>query len=387
MKRPFLVIKYGALIYVSCLLSFFSCNQDDDANNMVSEDLSATVFGNNNNSILQATISTNTTEAITYNLTESSGVDSNSFIMTTNNGDDRVGFYFYTNFNFNGFTVWERNLLTNETLVYPNGFCNEADTEETFFPEVTANYITTFVVEPSGTSASSLSLRIYNKSTNFCSKTFIGSVSQFQSLKSVIIDDVILTYHFNHLDQAFITKINLATGLLEGQLTLNQRGFATINAGQLYYYTLNDNNSLKVYDIDSFNLLSNTSFNTTIFLTDGLYTTETTNDSFLIDLFYPQPSPFITFPALLNKNTGETTQVVDLNSIRNNLLPLLQENTLSVSISSTYKVDLQKNILVGSYSLVNSSSIENYGVYFANLDSTIIGYTSLAFPVQNIIIN
>lgn len=379
MKKLDLTIHICVILYVFIT----SCSQDDGGSNNTSTIANITVLGKSSSAIFQADVASNSPEVATYNLTQDSGVDVNSFIMETNNNDDQIGFYFYSNFNFNGFTIWEKNLITNQTTTYPIGFCNEASSEETYFPRITENYITEFVVEPSGTSSSVLSLRVFNKNSQFCSKLIFGSVSQFQSLRSVIIDNIIYTYHFNSANEAFITKLNLETLVVEDQLTFNERGYATIKDDKLYYIK-NGDNSQQIYNLQTFELLDTMAFNTNVFLNDGLYKPQIRNNALLIDVAYPQPSLFITYPALLDLNSGEVTLLADLTNVRNNLIPLLTE-ALSVDISDLYAVDLNNNILVGTYTVLDSNSVENYGVYFADFDGTIISQTSITFPVQEII--
>ncbi|MBT8304262.1 MAG: hypothetical protein KJP09_07310, partial [Bacteroidia bacterium] len=212
------------ILYISSCL-FFACSEIDDGENEANIPVDVTVLGRNSNSVFQVDIVEGTTTTYS-NLTESLGVPFNGRLMDLNNYESLLGYHF-PNLVDNGYTVWEKNIDTSIGTVY-NGFCNETSIETPYFPQVAEDYITVFTAELISTGNRMLNLRIFNKDLDLCSKTSIGIADQFQLLTRLIVDDKILTYHFDSLGQAIITKIDLNTGAVEGQLTFDSGGAATV---------------------------------------------------------------------------------------------------------------------------------------------------------------
>lgn len=355
----------------------------DDGDNEANIPVNVTVLGRNSNSVIQANIDEGTTTTYS-NLTESLGVPFNGRLMALNNYESLFGYHF-PNLVDNGYTVWEKNIDTDVGTIY-NGFCNETSIETPYFPQVANDYITVFTAELISTGNRMLNLRIFNKDLDLCSKTSIGIADQFQQLSRLMVEDKILTYHFNSLGQAIITKIDLITGAIEGQLTFESGGAATVMESKLYFYPSSGESSQVTYDFATFQLIETITFPIDPFLGTGLFKAQYLDNSILIDRNYVQPAMFSTFPALLDQDTGDILRLTDLGFINSNLISFL-DSDLAIETSQTYTVDLDNFILVGSFILFNFDlTIIEYGIYYAKFDGTILGAVPIDFRADKVII-
>jgi len=376
-RLPFLII-FTAFFYI-----FQACSLENNTNNPKTlPDI--TVLGRDVNSVFQVNILQGTSIA-NFNLTQTLGVPVNSRLMDLHNFDTTFGYYFSPPNNDN-YTVWDKNINTDRGLVY-NNFCNETALETPYFPQVSDNYITVFTAELVSTGNRVLNLRIYDKTLDLCFKTSIGITDQFQQPTRLIAGNSILTYHFDNGGQTVITKLSLATGAIEGQLTFDTSGAATTRDGSLYFYPSSGEVSQMEYNLETLQFVRSSNFNTPPFLGEGLFKTAAFNIGILIDRNYIQPFQFTTFPALLDQDTGEISKLADLGVISTNLISDL-ETDLAVETSQFYTVDLDKNVMIGSYILFNFDvSIIQYGVYYADFSGAILGTFPIDFNADKIIIH
>jgi hypothetical protein len=367
----------------TCLISFFSCSQSDDIAPQVQIPINITVLGADLNSILQANIDEGT-NVTTYNLTDNLGVNPNSILMDLHNYENTFGLYFPPPF-VGEYTVWEKNMNTNEGIVY-NDFCIESTIETAYFPQVSDDYITVFTAELVSTGNRILNLRIYNKALGFCTKTSIGVSDQFQQLSRLIAGNSILTYHFNDQGQTVITKISLETSAVEGQLTFDAEGAVTVRGDKIFFYPSTGDRTQVSYDFATLQMIESSNISVRPFLGTGLFKTETQGNSILIDGNYIQPFEFPTFPALFDQETGNISQLADLAIINIGLIANL-DSELAIDVAEEYTVDLNNNILVGSFVLFNTNvTVVEYGVYYASFSGEILGTVPIDFPASKIII-
>lgn len=367
----------------TCLISFFSCSQSDDIAPQAQIPINITVLGADLNSILQANIDEGT-NVTTYNLTDNLGVNPNSILMDLHNYENTFGLYFPPPF-VGEYTVWEKNMNTNEGIVY-NDFCIESTIETAYFPQVSDDYITVFTAELVSTGNRILNLRIYNKALGFCTKTSIGVSDQFQQLSRLIAGNSILTYHFNDQGQTVITKISLETSAVEGQLTFDAEGAVTVRGDKIFFYPSTGDRTQVIYDFATLQMIESSNISVRPFLGTGLFKTETQGNSILIDGNYIQPFEFPTFPALFDQETGNISQLADLAIINIGLIANL-DSELAIDVAEEYTVDLNNNILVGSFVLFNTNvTVVEYGVYYASFSGEILGTVSIDFPASKIII-
>ena len=373
----------GYLILLAIAYFLFSCNVSDDLNSDAKILVDITVLGRNNNSVLQADINRNL-NITNFNLTETLGINPNSQLMDVHNYENIIGYYFSPPFD-DSYSVWEKTISTNQGVIY-NEFCNETTIETPYFPQVSEDYLTVFTAELVSTGNRVLNLRIYNKALDFCSKTSIGIADEFQQLTRLIIENKILTYHFNNQGETVITKMSLETGAIEGQLTFTTSGAATVRNNTLYFYPSSGSDSQISYDLNTFQFLESSSFGTIPISNRGLFKTEWIDNSILIDRNYIQPAEFTMFPALLNQDSGDITMLADLGTTSSNLISYLNSD-LAIQMSQSYTVDIDKNIIVGSYTLFNFDvTIIEYGVYFAYFSGEILGTVPIDFSAEKIII-
>ena len=336
------------IFLTTCIIYFFSCSQNDDSIPQSQVPVNITVLGTDLSSILQTNIDEGTS-VTTFDLTNDLGVNPNSILMDLHNYENTFGLYFPPPF-VADYTVWEKNVHTNEGIVY-NDFCVESTIETAYFPQVSDDYITVFTAELISTGNRILNLRIYNKTLGFCTKTSIGVSDQFQQLSRLIAGNSILTYHFNDQGQTVITKISLNTSAVEGQLTFETEGAATVRGDKLYFYPISGDIRQISYDLSTLQLIGPASFSINPFLGTGLFKTESQGNSILIDGNYNQPFEFATFPALLDQETGDISQLADLAEINMGLIAYL-DSDLAIDVSQDYTVDLDNNILIGSFILL-----------------------------------
>lgn len=373
----------GYLILLATTCFLFSCNISDDSNNDAHSLVDVTVLGKNNSSVLQTDINKDLS-VTSYNLSATLGIHPNSQLMDVRNFENIFGYYFSPPFEDN-YTVWEKTINTNQGTIY-NEFCNETTIETPYFPKVSEDYITVFTAELVSTGNRVINLRIYNKALGFCSKTSIGIADEFQQLSRLIVENKILTYYFNNQGETIITKMSLETGAIEGQLTFETSGAATVRNNTLYFYPSSGNESQISYDLNTFQFLESSSFGINPISRRGLFKTEWIDNSILIDRNYIQPSEFIMFPALLNQDSGEITMLADLGTTSSNLISYLNSD-LAVQMSQSYAVDIEKNIIVGSYTLFNfDATIIKYGIYFAYFSGEILETVPIDFSADKIII-
>ncbi len=373
-----------SFIFLStCIISFFSCSQNDDTKPQTQIPINITVLGTNQSSILQANIDEGT-NVTNYDLTDNLGVDPNSILMDLHNYENTFGLYFPPPF-VGDYTVWEKNVNTNEGIVYTD-FCIESTIETAYFPQVSDDHITVFTAELVSTNNRTLNIRIFNKALGFCTKTAIGLSDQFQQLTRLIAGNSILTYHINDIGQTVITKISLDTSAVEGQLTFETEGAVTVRGDKLYFYPISGDIRQISYDLATFQLIGRSDFSVNLFLSAGLFKTESQGNSILIDGNYIQPFEFPTFPALFDQETGVMTQLTDLAIIKAGLISYL-DSDLAIDMSEDYTVDLNNNILIGSFILFNSNvTVVEYGVYYAKFSGEILGTAPIDFTASKIII-
>jgi len=376
--------RFNRCLIISVITSIlFSCNLSDDIGEEARIPIDVTVFGRDTNSVFQTDISQGETKT-NYNLTESIGVPANGRLMTIHNYENIFGYYFSPPFD-NSYTVWEKNIDTNEDLVYSE-FCNETSIETPYFPQVSEDYLTVFTAELVSTGNRVLNLRIYNKALGFCSKTSIGVSDEFQQLSRLIVGDKILTYHFNNQDETVITKMSLETGAIEEQLIFDTAGAATVKDNTLYFYPRLGSESLARYDFATFQFLDSSNFGESTIFNTGLFKTESIDSSILIDRNYIQPAQFTTFPALFNQGSGEITMLADLNTVNSNLISYL-DSDLAIQLSQSYAVDINNNIIVGSYTLFNFDvTVVEYGIYYSYFSGEILGTVPIDFAADKVII-
>jgi len=376
----------GFTLYIfsfTCIISFFSCSQNDDTDPQIRIPVNITILGTDLNSIFQANIDAGT-NVTTYDLTETLGVDPNGILMDLHNYENTFGLYFPPPF-VGDYTVWEKNVNTNEGIVYTD-FCIESTIETAYFPQVSDDYITVFTAELVSTGNRILNLRIYNKASGFCTKTSIGVSDRFQQLTRLIVGNSILTYHFNVQGQTVITKISLDTSAIEGQLTFENAGAATVRGDKLYFYPSSGDIRQISYDLATLQMIEPSNFSVNPFLGTGLFKTESRGNSIVIDGNYIQPNEFPTFPALLDQETGDISQLADLSIINAGLNSYL-DSDLAIDVSEDYTVDLNNDILIGSFILFNANvTIVAYGVYYASFSGEILGTAPIDFAASKIII-
>jgi hypothetical protein len=383
MKKTYLLFTRGSFFFlgVCCLLS---CSFDEDTIEDSSPAYDLVVFGRTNQGVFQANL-TDDNEPEYHNLTNDQGVALNSFLMNVNNGDELFGYYYYPNGFQGGYTVWEKNISNNAASTYID-FCNETDIETAYFPQVHNDYITVFTAELISTGNRVLNLRIYNKVLDICTKTSIGVADQFQQLTRLIVGDKILTYHFNNSGQTVLTKIALDTGAIEGQLTFDNSGAATVQNDKIYFYPSSTEVNQFTYDLATLQLLDTSLVGVNPFLGTGLFKTQIKGNSILIDRYYVQPAQFSTFPALLDLDTGEINMIADLGTINNNLTAHL-DSDLALETSQFYTIGLDEEIIVGSYTLFdfNLTTIE-YGIYYSEFSGNILNSIPIDFMADDLII-
>jgi len=373
--------KHSRLLLLTLTILATSCSTNnviDESSELIPD---IVVFGTTSTAVMQANITSgNSTNSI--DLTQLFGVDPNSSFMPINSNSNLVGYYLFPQGSYGNYSVWEKDIVTDVFSEYTTP-CGLVIDEPYFFPKVFEDIIAIFSTSGGPNNTTLLSLNIFNKDSGFCTQISLGETSAIQRPFRIMKGDEILTYHVRPNQESVITKINVSTGIIEDELIHNGQASVVLQGDILHAYLRVPNLQHLRYNFDSFGFNGQNSVSNNLFLETGLFETSFNANDMLIELPYLQPSQFSHGPALLNLDSGEFNRIADIPQIEANLVAFLDINE-QVELSDFYEIALEENLITGAY-YVGTSTEGNYGIYFANLDGTMLSTTNLDFEPEKII--
>ena len=380
-----LSLEKGRVVLLFLILSLSNaCSNDDNLNEDTGITIpNITVLGRTNDAIIQANIVTGNSISL-INLTQQLGVDPASSVMPISNNSNLIGFYRFPQGPYGNYTVWEKDIETEFSSEY-NTPCGLVLDEPYYFPKAFEDIITVFSTAEGTNNTTLLSLNIFDKNSGSCSQVNLGETSPVQRPLRIMKGNFILTYHVNTQQESIITKINASTGAVEDELIHNSQVSAVLQGDIIHLYIQATDLQHLRYDFNSFGFNGASIASDNLFLETGLFETSFDANEMLINLPYLQPSQFSQGPALLNLDSGEFRRIVDIPQIKANLVGFIN-TTEQVELSDFYEVALDKDLIIGAYFEGNNVTDGNYGLYFANLDGSILSNLVLGFEPEEIIL-
>lgn len=360
---------------LSCIclgLLLLGCAKDDESGmpeeTRVPQDL-VVVYSSEDN-LFTTTLSGNAQNASNTNLTTTLGipVDYSNF----NARQDQLSFNKRQN---NFYDFWEVDLLNDSPFTITN-VCEFEEFEGVLAASNTREKLVQFTRQSIADELNNF-IHIYDKQARTCQKTFLGVGGLAPNSSYAIAEDYVIVYLDAATVPVLINKVSLDTGLITHQITLDQQAHIKFANDELHVFYVDG--LYQTYSAQNLELLSEGTFNySRFFASFGIFNTAIENNNMLIDLGYPQPSTFISGPALVNLNTSELIAGEDyfLFELKTQVQAILEQVVFEFT---TYQTNMQTGLIAVGYRLSDDTG----GVIYTNFQAEVLKIVPLPFkPVE-----
>ncbi|MDC6366380.1 MULTISPECIES: hypothetical protein [Flavobacteriaceae] len=359
-------MKNGIWILIVLLLVGCSADNDSDEDLPKNQATDFTVIGEDLTSVFQYTYDSGLNSGQTFNLTQDLGVPVD--YLTLNQLNETLSFYSFSN---GAFSLAIKNIITEETQLYPNFYNNTAERSVTWGVNNTTNVFFGYF-GPFDSNGLGLQDWELGEGTSTDVSVDFGVDATFtpklhDNKVYMAFRDNLGNYKFTFYDAITMVK---GPVLNFSKVPIS---FFITDSGNIAVVKNELNGDLEIYNPGDLSFREQTTLDISLGFTAGAVNdAELVGNNLYFNFFYPQPSRFTKGPAVYNLDTKETT-FLDLAS-----LVTQAEAEIGKAINLTVQVyDASQDIFLIGYGTFDNP-IEG-GVIVASIDGELLQQISLPF--------